>query len=202
MTQTQSAPKALPTLFRPISSCLDPSTNKQKKSDTKILILLFYFFLSPTFCNTGSRNHHEFILNNECQNSAAASDVATVVGPIPIPGLDTIPPSDTVPIPIPTPPVPIPVPDPADAPGAGPGPEPDPGAEADPEVGAELAEVAVGEMNEETEGKEDEEGLAKGNAWRKRCSRSVRDAGMCMYCFFFRRCVYQIKGGVKKRDDR
>lgn len=97
--------------------------------------------------------------------------------------MDTIPPSDT--LPIPTPPVPIPVPDPADAPGAGPGPEPNPGAEADPEVGAELAEVAVGEMNEEIEGKEDEEGLAKGNAWRKRCSRSVRDAGMCMYCFFF-----------------
>lgn len=57
----------------------------------------------------------------------------------------------------------------------------------------------MGEMNEEIEGKEDEEGLAKGNAWRKRCSRSVRDAGMCMYCFFFFGGVYiKLREGLKR----
>lgn len=180
VTQTSSAPKVF-RLFLPNLLLSRSSTTKKGYKNSP---LFFYLFLSPYNNNIRSRNHHEFILNNDCQNSAAGSDVAAVVGPIPIPGLDTIPPSDTLPIPILTPlPIPIPVPDPPDTPEAGPGPEPDPGAEADPEVGAELAEAAVGETKEDTEGKEDEEGLVKGNAWRRRCSRSVRDADMCM-CFF------------------
>lgn len=124
-------------------------------------------------------DYHEFILNSDCQNSAAGSDVAAAdVGPFPIPAFGTPPPSDT----LPTPP-PLPPPDESE-PGAGPGWEPDPCAEADPEAGAaaEVAEAAMEGMKEDTEDTEDtediehEEGLTKGNAWRRRRSRSVRDA--------------------------
>lgn len=136
--------------------------------------LFFFTFFSPTNHHTKQEwNYHEFILNSDCQNSAAGSDVAAAdVVPIPIPAFGTAPPSDT----LPTPPPP---PDESE-PGAGPGWEPDPGAEADPEAGAEaeVAEAAMEGVKEDTEDIDDEEGLTKGNAWRRRRSRSVRDA-MC-----------------------
>lgn len=131
-------------------------------------------------------NYHEFILNSDCQNSAAGSDVAAAdVGPIPIPALGTAPPSDT----LPTPPPPPDEPEPE----AGPGWEPDPGAEADPEARAEaeVAEAVMQGVKDDTEGIEDEEGLTNGNAWRRRRSRSVRDAMWCCICRMGRERVRQ-----------
>lgn len=131
------------------------------------------FFFTFFFLMKQEWNYHEFILNSDCQNSAAGSDVAAAdVGPIPIPAFGTAPPSDTLPTPPPPPP-----PDESE-PGAGPGWEPDPGAEPDPEAGAEaeVAEAAMEGVKEDTVDIEHEEGLTKGNAWRRRRSRSVRDA--------------------------
>lgn len=106
--------------------------------------------------------------------------------------MGTAPPSDTLPTPLPSPDEPEPEPEPE----AGPGWEPDPGAEADPEAGAEAeaAEVAMEGVKEDTEGIEDEEGLTKGNAWRRRRSRSVRDA------MYFCRCGMEDGKGKGKTE--